>query len=416
VPFLGHEQFFKGADGKLVAHTADIIGDGALPPLLIGQLHIKVRHPVHMGQVVFVQLRDKLVHLLLLALGVFIHIHGGVHKVPQGEKRLVFLRAHADIPLAVVEDAVDHGGDAGRFGLPQHRSAILGQGGSVQHTGAHGVLDIVVDKGDLIRKTHDAPLRGGCPCALGVGDDAVAYLPCQVEPFAVLFQPIHHTQALHIMVKAVRAESVQRLFTRVTKGGVPQIMRKADSLGQILVQAQAAGDGAGDLRDLQRMGQPGTVQVALRRKEHLRFLLETPEGLAVQHPVAVPLKHRAQRILRLRHNAAAACIAEGRPRRKGKVFDLFGSPAHIHTDPPFVFRASPLPSVRSRSQLLRCGNCSTSAVSKGEVRCRFAKKTLFFKMVRRTGRTPLPAHCLGSVPAAVPAAELRCAPASASAG
>ena len=193
-------------------------------------------------------------------------------------------------------------------------------------------------------------------------------------------------------------------------------MRKADGLGQILVQAQAPGDGAGNLRDLQRMGQPGAVQVALRREEHLRFLLETPEGLAVQHPVAVPLKHRAQRVLRLRHSSAAACIAEGRPRRKGKMLDLFGFPAHIHTDPPFVFRASPLPSARSRSQLLRCSNCSTSAVSKGEVRCRFAKKTLFFKMVRRTGQIPLPERCPGSVLAAAPATAFRCVPASASAG
>ena len=314
------------------------------------------------------------------------------------------------------EDAVDHSGDAGGLSLPQHCRAVLGQGGSVQHTGAHGVLDIVVDKGDLIRKTHDAPFRGSRPCALGVGNDAVAHLPCQVKALAVLFQPVYHTQALHIMVEAVRAESVQCLFACVSKGSVPQIMRKADGLGQILVQAQTPGNGAGDLRNFQRMGQPGAVQVTFRREEHLRFLLETPEGLAVQHPVAIPLEHRAQRVLRLRHDSAAACIAEGRPRCKGEVFDLLGSPAHIHTDPPFVFRASPLPSAHSRSQLLRYGNCSTSAVSKGEVRCRFTKKTLFFKMVRRTGQTPLPERCPGSVPAAAPAAGLRYAPASASAG
>ena len=85
---------------------------------------------------------------------------------------------HADIPLAVGENAVDHGGDAGRFGLSQHCRAVLGQGGSVQHTGAHSVLDIVVDKGDLIRQAHDASFRGSCPCALGVGNDAVPHLPC----------------------------------------------------------------------------------------------------------------------------------------------------------------------------------------------------------------------------------------------
>jgi len=120
-------------------------------------------------------------------------------------------------------------------------------------------------------------------------------------------------------------------------------MGQADGLGQILVQAQGAGNGAGDLRHLQRMGQPGAVQVPFRGQEYLGLLLQAAERLAVQHPVAVTLKHRAQRILRLRHDSAAACIAEGRPRCKGEVLDLFGSPAHIHTDPPFIFRASPPP-------------------------------------------------------------------------
>ena len=55
VPFLGHEQFFKGADGKLVAHTADVVGDGAFPSLLIGQLHIKVGHLIHMHSLLTLQ-------------------------------------------------------------------------------------------------------------------------------------------------------------------------------------------------------------------------------------------------------------------------------------------------------------------------------------------------------------------------
>ena len=122
-----------------------------------------------------------------------------------------------------------------------------------------------------------------------------------------------------------------------------EIVAESDGLAQILVEPQRPGNGPGHLGHFQRVGQAGAIEVALRREEHLRFLLETPEGLAVQHPVAVPLKHRAQRVLRLRHDSAAACIAEGRPRCKGKVFDFLGSPAHIHTDPPFIFRASPPP-------------------------------------------------------------------------
>ena len=66
---------------------------------------------------------------------------------------------------------------------------------------------------------------------------------------------------------------IQRALARMTKGGVPQVVRQRDGFGQILVQPQRAGDGAGDLGYLQRMGQPGAVMVALRRQKHLCFVL-----------------------------------------------------------------------------------------------------------------------------------------------
>ena len=80
-----------------------------------------------------------------------------------------------------------------------------------------------------------------------MGHDAVAYLPRQVQAPAVLFQLVHHTQALHIVLEAIRAELVQRLFTRMAKGRMPQIMGQTDGLSQILVEPQSTGNGAGDL-------------------------------------------------------------------------------------------------------------------------------------------------------------------------
>ena len=38
------------------------------------------------------------------------------------------------------------------------------------------------------------------------------------------------------------------------------------------VSPQGAGNGSGNLADFQRVGQPGAVVVALRRKKHLCFL------------------------------------------------------------------------------------------------------------------------------------------------
>ena len=52
-------------------------------------------------------------------------------------------------------------------------------------------------------------------------------------------------------------------------------------------------DSSGILRYLECMGQPRPVMIALRRQKHLRFVLETPERLAVQDAVSVTLKYRS---------------------------------------------------------------------------------------------------------------------------
>ena len=83
------------------------------------------------------------------------------------------------------------------------------------------------------------------------------------------------------MLEPVRAEFVQGLLARMAERRVPQIMRQTDGLGQVFIEPQCPGDGAGDLRNFQRMGQPGAVQIAFRRKEHLCLLLEPTERLAV---------------------------------------------------------------------------------------------------------------------------------------
>ena len=232
----------------------------------------------------------------------------------------------------------------------------------------------MVHIGDLIRHAHDAPFRRCRPGALCVGHDAVAHLPRQVQAPAVLFQLVHHTQALHVVLEAVRAQLIQRALPGMAKRRVAQIMGKADCFGQIFVQPQGAGNGPRDLRDLQRMGQSGAVQVSLRREEHLRLLFEPSERLAVQHPVTVTLEHRPDRVLLFRQHAAAALVAEGSPRREGHMFDLFCALTYIHTKSPSLFVAiPPLCFGTADPNCCVCGNCSTPALSKGEKACRFAK-------------------------------------------
>src|SRR4029077_18445569 len=102
---------------------------------------------------------------------------------------------------------------------------------------------------------------------------------------------------------------------------------------QLLVQVQNLRDGARDLRHLQRVRQPGAIVVPGRRKEHLRLVLEPPEGLAVDDAVAVPLKGRTYIVFGFGTQASARVGALRGPRRQDVPLTLFEllSDGHDHS-------------------------------------------------------------------------------------
>ena len=119
----------------------------------------------------------------------------------------------------------------------------------------------MVHIGNAVRITHRTPLQRGGPGALGVAHQAVAHLPGEIQAGEAALQPIHHPQALLIMAETMGAQLVQRPLPCMAKGGMPQIMPQGNGFGQILVQAQRPGNGAGNLIHLQRVGQPGAVMI-----------------------------------------------------------------------------------------------------------------------------------------------------------
>ena len=90
-----------------------------------------------------------------------------------------------------------------------------------------------------------------------------------------------------------------------------KVVAQADRLDEILVEAQRSRHRARDLRDLQRVGQPRPVVVALGRHEHLGLVLEPPERLGVDDPIAVALEGRAQRAVLLRSRTPRGIGARG---------------------------------------------------------------------------------------------------------
>ena len=116
------------------------------------------------------------------------------------------------------------------------------------------------------------------------------HLVGQVQTPAIVFQIIHHPEALLIVPEGLSDAAGQRRLTGVAKGRMSQVMPHGDGLGKILVQAQGPCHGAGDPRDLQRVRHTGAVVIPLRSKEHLGLVHQAAEGLAVHNAVIVPLK------------------------------------------------------------------------------------------------------------------------------
>ena len=123
---------------------------------------------------------------------------------------------------------------------------------------------------------------------------------------------------LRVVVEAAERlhRQVQRLLPGVAERRVPKVVRQRQRLGEVLVQPQRAGDRAGDLRHLDRMGQPGAVEIALVVDEHLGLVLQFSKCRGVDDAVAVALPGRARGRLRLRVQPAATGLgAHGVGRR-----------------------------------------------------------------------------------------------------
>ena len=91
-----------------------------------------------------------------------------------------------------------------------------------------------------------------------------------------------------------------------------EIVRERQRLGQVLVEAERARERAGDLGNLERMGQPGAEMVALVEDEHLGLVGEPAEGAGVDDAVAVAAEGVAGGARRLGVEPAAAPARIGR--------------------------------------------------------------------------------------------------------
>ena len=74
----------------------------------------------------------------------------------------------------------------------------------------------------------------------------------------------------------------------MAKRGMPDVMDQGQCFGEVGVQFQPAGDGAGDLCHFQGMREPIAEMVGKESRENLSFSLKPPECPAMSDSASVP--------------------------------------------------------------------------------------------------------------------------------
>ena len=186
-----------------------------------------------------------------------------------------------------------------RAGRAEDRDLRRGQVARGEHAGAQRVVDVVVDVGDAVDEPHDLALERRRLARRRVW----RRMPSRTGSVRLRPRPSRSststTRSECSLWRKPRPKRSRSAASSAVLAGVPErrvaeVVAEPDRLGQVLVEPQRARDGARDPRRLERVGEPRAVVIALGRDEDLRLVLEPPERLGVDDPVAVALERGAQ--------------------------------------------------------------------------------------------------------------------------
>ena len=118
-------------------------------------------------------------------------------------------------------------------------------------------------------------------------------------------------------------QAVETRLALVAEGGVAKVVGEGDGFGEVLVQAEGAGDVAGDGGDFDGVRQAGAEVVAGAVEEDLGLVFEAAEGARVDDAVAVALVFGAPIGRRFGVPAAAGIGAELGIGSEELTFELF---------------------------------------------------------------------------------------------
>lgn len=114
-----------------------------------------------------------------------------------------------------------------------------------------------------------------------------------------LLELLDNAQRVNVVIEAVAETAhlpVQFLFTGVRERRMADVVNQGQRFGEIFIETQHRGERAGDLRNLDGMGEPVAEMIGKAGREDLRLGFQTPESACVNDAIAVALKGVAVRM------------------------------------------------------------------------------------------------------------------------
>jgi hypothetical protein len=130
--------------------------------------------------------------------------------------------------------------------LAQDHDGLLWEVLRLDQPGPKRVVDIVVDVGDAVGRTHDLAFEGRGLRITCVVEYPVPDLPGKVQASALVFQNLDHAKALNVVVKLLGARKKlgERALPYVSERCMPQVVSERYRLREVLVEPQGASYGA----------------------------------------------------------------------------------------------------------------------------------------------------------------------------
>jgi len=111
-----------------------------------------------------------------------------------------------------------------------------------------------------------------------------------VEADVTMLEVLHDAKGVQIVIEAAAVgahQFVELSFAGVSEGRMPDVVHQSQRLDEFRVDAKGRGHGAGNLRDLQRVGQPVAKMIGKAGAEDLGFCLEPSKRAGMDDAVAV---------------------------------------------------------------------------------------------------------------------------------